>query len=119
MRLCRRRTALNATEDGKIAVGQLARAQANSDHQLGKAKMASSKLPSVRYASTLLITAALAVPSFALAADTSRRTAEPGDLQKSATTTPEEYFPTDNQIPLGRDGKPLSPDMVALGEKVR
>jgi hypothetical protein len=81
--------------------------------------MASSRLPSIRYASTLLITGALAASSWTLAADTSRRSADVGDSQKPAPAAPEEYFPTDNQIPLGKDGKPLSSDMVALGEKVR
>src|SRR4051794_41241396 len=55
--------------------------------QLGTQKMASSRLPSMRYASTLLITAALAAPTWTLAADTSRRTADAGD---SAATAPEE-----------------------------
>src|SRR5262245_22598041 len=54
----------------------------NLNSELGK--MASSRLPSMRYASTLLITAALAAPGFARAADSSRRPADLSDSQKSA-----------------------------------
>jgi hypothetical protein len=67
-----------------------------------------------------MVSAALAAPICLFAADSSRRFIDLGPDQSVAADTGE-YFPTDNvpKQPLGRDGKPLSPEMVALGEKVR